>query len=216
MTYFEKLKDPRWQRKRLELLEAANWQCQHCSAASKTMHVHHNFYRSKADPWDYPNHAFAALCEDCHQAAEVDRKELKECIESIYDAEFPLFNLHAAIGLLRGLRMFNKIGVNPDHCEQMTSSAQAWGVARVFGGDERDLLEVIKNKNGVVEHHDVAGLWVYQQERHRNRLEARIREIKERIATREAEELNSIDLSDVTFLPEDRLEKLLTQLEAVT
>lgn len=66
MTYAEKLKDPRWQRKRLELLNAANWTCVECGTKTESLHVHHGYYQRKTDPWDYPNDKLRVLCESCH------------------------------------------------------------------------------------------------------------------------------------------------------
>jgi hypothetical protein len=198
MTYSEKLKDPRWQRRRLEVLEAAQWKCERCDAGDKTLHVHHNFYRSKTEPWEYPHHAFAALCEECHQLAEFDRRELKACIESIYEAEDPLVNLHGAIGLLRGLRMFNTLATDPEHVERIAYREQAWGFARVFGGDERDLLTHIEKTNGLIDRNHVDGLWMDQLARYGQRIkitEKRAQEIK-------AEALNQ--RAEAAGLPVDR------------
>jgi hypothetical protein len=65
-TYSEKLKDPRWQRRRLHMLEAAGWKCSGCQAEDKTLHVHHKLYRKGADPWEYSDDELAVLCEGCH------------------------------------------------------------------------------------------------------------------------------------------------------
>lgn len=65
-TYREMLLDPRWQRKRLKILEAAEWKCSVCGAADRTLHVHHLDYWPGCAPWQYPDHWLAALCEGCH------------------------------------------------------------------------------------------------------------------------------------------------------
>jgi hypothetical protein len=44
MTYSEKLKDPRWQRKRLEVMDLAGWRCAYCASKSHTLAVHHMRY----------------------------------------------------------------------------------------------------------------------------------------------------------------------------
>jgi hypothetical protein len=71
MSYSEKLKDQRWQKKRLELLEAAAWECQsgYCENPKDKpqLHVHHRFYKRKTDPWDYPSFTYQVLCEVCHE-----------------------------------------------------------------------------------------------------------------------------------------------------
>ncbi len=64
-TYVEKLRDPRWQKKRLEILERDKWTCQNCRATNKTLNVHHKIYYSTIkNPWDYSNNILVTLCED--------------------------------------------------------------------------------------------------------------------------------------------------------
>jgi 5-methylcytosine-specific restriction endonuclease McrA len=65
MTYSEKLRSPRWQKKRLEILDRDGWACVCCGTKEKNLQVHHVVYR-KIDPWDYPNYLLQTLCEDCH------------------------------------------------------------------------------------------------------------------------------------------------------
>lgn len=64
--YSEKLKDPRWQKKRLEVLERAGWKCQCCGDEGSTLHVHHLVY-IKGDPWESPDDTLECLCEECHE-----------------------------------------------------------------------------------------------------------------------------------------------------
>lgn len=66
MTYADKLKSPKWQKKRLEILERDEWKCKNCGEDGKTLHVHHKKYTNGKDPWDYNNDNFVTLCNDCH------------------------------------------------------------------------------------------------------------------------------------------------------
>lgn len=75
MTYSEKLKDPRWQRRRLEIFTRDQWTCLCCGSKDKPLSVHHLVYR-KLEPWDYPEHLYQTLCEDCHEI----RQELTDKI----------------------------------------------------------------------------------------------------------------------------------------
>lgn len=79
-TYGEKLKDPRWQKRRLEILERDGWACCSCGSPNKTLHVHHRWYESGAEPWDAPPAALVTLCEGCHEAESGERAELEERI----------------------------------------------------------------------------------------------------------------------------------------
>src|SRR5690349_359222 len=65
-TYSEKLKDPRWQKKRLKILERDEWICKGCFRGDKTLHVHHNEYISGREPWEYEDKYLTTLCEECH------------------------------------------------------------------------------------------------------------------------------------------------------
>lgn len=66
-AYAAKLKDPRWQKKRLMILDRDGWECQTCEDTTKTLHVHHKYYLPDHDPWDYPDSALVTLCEECHE-----------------------------------------------------------------------------------------------------------------------------------------------------
>ena len=66
MTYSQKLRDPRWQKKRLQILERDRWACRSCGSSTKNLQVHHVIYR-KVDPWDYPDQALQTLCDSCHE-----------------------------------------------------------------------------------------------------------------------------------------------------
>jgi hypothetical protein len=65
-AYFEKLKDPRWQKKRLEILNIHDFTCQECGNADNTLHVHHPFYEKNKDPWDYESDVLMCVCDSCH------------------------------------------------------------------------------------------------------------------------------------------------------
>ncbi len=74
MTYSEKLKDQRWQKRRLELLEAAGWKCtrKECENPKEKpeLHVHHKVYLRGLDPWDYEDWALQVVCNECHAAVQ--------------------------------------------------------------------------------------------------------------------------------------------------
>jgi len=66
MTYAQKLRDPRWQKKRLQILERDQWMCCCCKSDTRNLQVHHLYY-AKRDPWDYPSEAYQTLCGECHE-----------------------------------------------------------------------------------------------------------------------------------------------------
>lgn len=73
-TYSEKLKDPRWQKMRLKILERDEWACRNCENKEDTLHVHHTYYESGVDPWDYPHGSLVTYCEECHEEERTLRK----------------------------------------------------------------------------------------------------------------------------------------------
>jgi hypothetical protein len=69
-TYSEKLRDPRWQKKRLEILNRDGFRCIVCDSEDKELHVHHLRYSKGASPWDYENPDLVTLCDPCHSSVE--------------------------------------------------------------------------------------------------------------------------------------------------
>lgn len=67
MSYSDLLKDPRWQRKRLEILESRGWVCENCGDSDKTLHVHHVRYVKGRMPWEYDGSELKVFCEKCHK-----------------------------------------------------------------------------------------------------------------------------------------------------
>jgi len=65
--YQELLKDPLWQRKRLQILERDGFKCLNCGDSERTLHVHHSYYCKNRHPWDYPSWSLRTLCCDCHE-----------------------------------------------------------------------------------------------------------------------------------------------------
>jgi hypothetical protein len=79
-TYSEKLKDPRWQKKRLEIFERDEWTCQRCNHTEYPLAVHHLRYIQGLDPWEYESKILITLCEYCH---ETEYKEMPEALEGL-------------------------------------------------------------------------------------------------------------------------------------
>lgn len=89
MSYSRKLKDPRWQKKRLEVLQRADWKCEHCGCGDDapiaevnahcenekrqpvvgeypTLEIHHKKYKRNCEPWEYDAEELQCLCKYCH------------------------------------------------------------------------------------------------------------------------------------------------------
>lgn len=75
--YWQKLQDPRWQKKRLEIMERAGFKCMDCDDSTETLSVHHSYYEKGKEPWEYHDQALHCLCAGCHEArADAERQLL--------------------------------------------------------------------------------------------------------------------------------------------
>jgi hypothetical protein len=77
-AYADKLRDPRWQKLRLEVMERDQWMCNICINSTSTLHVHHRYYLPDKEPWEYPLDALATLCERCHELEAHARRRAEE------------------------------------------------------------------------------------------------------------------------------------------
>jgi hypothetical protein len=82
--YSKSLRDPRWQKIRLEVLQRDDFTCRACFNNEETLHVHHCFYTRDARPWDYPLGSLVTLCASCHEtesgAFYEGKNYLSDCI----------------------------------------------------------------------------------------------------------------------------------------
>lgn len=126
MTYSEQLRHPNWQRKRLEMLQAANFECSNCGDKETTLHVHHKQYLKGHMAWEYNEHQLEVLCEQCHELAHDFSEDLK-LILSLTD---PI----EALAILRGY-YFNADWFDPwigDNGRDWLPNTHALGMAARF------------------------------------------------------------------------------------
>lgn len=71
--YSEKLRDPRWQKLRLQIFERDQWTCQFCGRRDKTLAVHHRYYELDRYPWESSPAALITVCEICHESEYLNR-----------------------------------------------------------------------------------------------------------------------------------------------
>ena len=101
--YSEKLQDPRWQRRRLEIMELNEWMCQHCYATNKTLSVHHKYYVSGREPWEYRDEALITLCNDCHREWEDNKNIIYDFTKVLLDDGWTPMQLSELLDILRQL-----------------------------------------------------------------------------------------------------------------
>ena len=64
--YHQSLKDGRWQRRRLEIMERDGFKCCDCGTTDE-LNVHHIQYIAGRKPWEYDDEDLITLCEKCHK-----------------------------------------------------------------------------------------------------------------------------------------------------
>jgi hypothetical protein len=122
-TYYEKLKDPRWQKLRLEILESAGWECESCGSDTKTLHVHHRYYVPRKEPWDYTREQLLVLCEMCHEDVTAKTRELQQIVgenEGILDA---------VLGYARSVAVMDNPAVDSECSIEVENYEIAHGIA---------------------------------------------------------------------------------------
>jgi len=67
MNYKDQYLHPKWQKKRLEILERDEFECLQCGDKETTLHVHHHFYEPKRKVWEYDNDDLVTFCAPCHE-----------------------------------------------------------------------------------------------------------------------------------------------------
>jgi hypothetical protein len=100
MTYKEKLLNPKWQKKRLEIFQRDNYACQCCGDKENTLNVHHRRYLKVESPWDYPDNLLVTLCVSCHEEeTNFMQQYIEVIIEQLRDKFFSgdVLDLAAAI-----------------------------------------------------------------------------------------------------------------------
>ena len=152
-TYAEKLRDPRWQRRRLEILNRTDFRCEVCASAEKTLNVHHKLYRKGAMPWEYSDRELAALCEDCHEVDHALRSRLDAAVASLSSD---------LVEQIVGYAEATAAMLNCGKTLSMHSEMEAFGVSAAFMPCAFvDALE-LADAEGVVE---VSALWDLFQRR---------------------------------------------------
>ena len=122
--YTEAIKNPLWQKKRLQILSRDNFTCQICGHDDKTLHVHHLYYESGMNPWEYPEDAMITLCEDCHKSEHESKKNILKVIDQLNHSGFTMIEIesmleYASYMFYHKHDVLDLIGnIDGDDCEQ--------------------------------------------------------------------------------------------------
>lgn len=142
-SYSEKLKDPRWQKKRLEVLEVAEWSCALCQDSESTLHVHHKQYIKGREPWEYDDNQLVVLCESCHHEEHQGEDILMDVISRLPLDGMKWIDRNKAAFLIAGV-------MGLENFEFSDVSKKAWFYAGLRVQDQVDELfqEFIGEFNG--------------------------------------------------------------------
>lgn len=89
LTYSEQLKDPRWQKRRLEILNRDSFTCRQCECNYKPLHVHHLGYKKDGYLWEVHDDQLITFCEDCHKHI-TERYEYAQSLLRIFSIDHDL------------------------------------------------------------------------------------------------------------------------------
>ncbi|HOY33472.1 MAG TPA: HNH endonuclease [Bacteroidales bacterium] len=116
MTYAEQLKSPKWQKKRLNIMERDQFRCQDCGSIDDQLHVHHLFYLQGKKAWDYPDEFYITLCDKCHIGVHTQTELLyKEIAKYVKQTKY-IGNLQDYLIALRVA-----IHISPEHASAYRS-----------------------------------------------------------------------------------------------
>ena len=140
MDFKEQYKDPRWQKKRLKVLEYNNFNCRDCETTTKTLHVHHPIYKKGHKIWDYETEELMCLCEDCHSRHHIIDREIEEVVAD-FSVCFAFDSKLHILGFMDALYMpFVRY---PDNRSYMT------GFRKGYDGDWSKLSVMNRQKAGL-------------------------------------------------------------------
>lgn len=83
MDYKEQIKSPKWQKRRLEIMQKDNFTCQLCGDTESMLNVHHLTYHKDKKIWEYEDWELITLCENCHKEEHSSMDDVINEIESI-------------------------------------------------------------------------------------------------------------------------------------
>jgi hypothetical protein len=137
VSYSDLLRDPRWQRKRLEIMERDDWQCQECGDKATTLNVHHRRYVKGCKPWEYEDDDLVCLCQPCHGQITKAHAGIQ-----IHIGRLDLRGLERVLGYVSVLQALNDRS-GAEYEFYIGSEPIAQGSADAVGLSHEDMREVL-------------------------------------------------------------------------
>lgn len=84
MKYSDQLKHPKWQKRRLEILEAADWKCEDCGSTNSQLEIHHCFYIQGINAWEHGRDLLICVCHGCHVVRQKWERALHVSVARVF------------------------------------------------------------------------------------------------------------------------------------
>ena len=137
-TYREQLLHPKWQKRRLEILNRASFACECCGAEEKTLHVHHKRYAKGRMAWEYEDRELIALCETCHEATHLAKSDLEDAL-----IDLPPRAIAEIAAIARGVADFDYSSEPSIMAHQHRAGQIAWVIADFPASASKKLLDLL-------------------------------------------------------------------------
>jgi len=113
-TYKEKLLNPKWQKKRLEIFKRDKFACKLCGDTETTLNIHHKKYIYDKNPWGYKNSDLITLCQHCHNGVTDITKITNEKFDNIKTYKLMYSGGSRISFTISGLKLFMAIYKNDE------------------------------------------------------------------------------------------------------
>lgn len=148
-SYSDKLRDPRWQKRRLETLNRDSFSCRYCGDKESELQVHHLKY--SGDPWDTELEDLVTTCVHCHKVIEASKKFFSlDLIFSVIKKVMWIGKVDGSTNYRMTMLFFSPQGVRCFVVADLDSGGEVYfGYAEMFATVENVITEFKAIKNPV-------------------------------------------------------------------
>jgi len=110
---------PKWQKKRLKILERDEYECRCCADTESKLNIHHFYYQRELKIWNYPDEHLITVCDKCH--------------DKLHEFKIRLFKLIAKAGRWE---LDSVINANDNELADMIKLPYTWRLQRTIDEEE--------------------------------------------------------------------------------